>query len=86
MKRRTLSDINARLTVNPNDIARTMLAKLDPTMGVLFESIRKRASKFAEDQPKHGMCRDGGAYTRITEQLTGTRCSGGCSPTCSATR
>jgi len=62
--------LELRLKNNPNDIAaQTMLSKLDPTMVVLFESIRARAKKFAENQLKDGMCRDGGAYTAIAEQL-----------------
>jgi hypothetical protein len=62
--------LEARLKLNSNDIAaQTMLSKLDPTMVVLFESIRARARKFAENQLKDGMCRNGGAFTAIAEQL-----------------
>jgi hypothetical protein len=62
--------LETRLKKDPNDVAaQTMLSKLDPTMVVLFESIRARAQKFAEKQLKDGMCRHGGAYTAIAEQL-----------------
>ncbi len=62
--------LEKRLKDNPNDVAaQAMLAKLDPAVVVLFESIRTRARKFAEKQLKAGMCRNGGNYTAIADQL-----------------
>lgn len=63
------------LQKNPNDpVARIMLGKLEPATVKLFEAVRDRARKFAEDQLKLGMFRSGtGNFTKIASDLIDTK-------------
>lgn len=63
------------LQANPGDVAaRLMLAKFDPATIKLFEAVRDRARKFAEDQLKTGMFRlKPGNFTAIADQLLNTK-------------
>jgi hypothetical protein len=57
-----------------NVAARLMLSKLDPATVKLFESVRDRARKFAEDQLKRGMFRTtSGNFTQIASDLIDTK-------------
>lgn len=60
---------------NPKDVvALTMLGKLEPATVKLFEAVRDRARKFAEDQLKLGMFRSGaGNFTKIASDLIDTK-------------
>src|SRR5262249_12802175 len=54
--------------------AQIMLGKLDPATLKLFESVRDRARRFAEDQLKLGMFRaHAGNFTSIAAQLIDTK-------------
>lgn len=65
---------SATLGKNPNDLAaRIMLGKLDPATVKLFEAVRERARKFAEDQLKRGMFKTGGNFTQIAFDLIDTK-------------
>ena len=58
------------LADDPNDaVARTMLAKFDPALLVLFEAAVNRAQLFAEGQLKRGMFRDGGNWSAAASKL-----------------
>ena len=63
------------LKKNPDDIAaRMMLDKLDPATVKLFEAVRDRARRFAEDQLQLGMFRTGlGNFTEIAAKLINTK-------------
>lgn len=63
------------LRKDPGDVsAQIMLAKLDPATVKLFQAVRKRAQKFAEDQLKAGMFRASqGNYTKIAADLIDTK-------------
>jgi|ERR1035437_1604057 ATP-dependent protease ClpP protease subunit len=63
------------LQKNPNDaVASIMLGKLEPATVKLFEAVRDRARKFAEDQLKLGMFRSGtGNFTKIASDLIDTK-------------
>lgn len=63
------------LKANPNDVAaHIMLGKLEPPTVKLFEAVRDRARKFAEDQLKQGMFRSGsGNFTKIASDLIDTK-------------
>jgi hypothetical protein len=63
------------LNANPSDVsAQIMLNKLDPARVKLFESVRDRARKIAEDQLKRGMFRGGGGnYSRTAAALLDTK-------------
>jgi hypothetical protein len=62
------------LEVNLGDAAaRIMLGKFDPATVRLFEAVRERARKFAEDQLKTGMFRSKfGNFTAIAAELLNT--------------
>ncbi len=63
----------AALAKNPGDVAsQIMLGKLDPAEVKLFEAVRNRSRKFAEDHLKRGMFKDGGNYTLTAEALLDT--------------
>jgi len=66
---------SAALQKNPNDIvAHIMLGKLEPATVKLFEAVRDRARKFAEDQLKLGMFRSvPGNFTKIAADLIDTK-------------
>src|SRR5258706_4042742 len=59
------------LRVNANDVvSRIMLAKLEPATVTLFQSVKTRAQKLAEDQLKFGMFRGKTAnFTKIATDL-----------------
>lgn len=59
---------------DPEDLAaRIMLTKFDPATLKLFEAVRDRARKFAEDQLKTGMFRSKvGNFTAIAAELLNT--------------
>jgi hypothetical protein len=58
------------LAANPNDIvAQVMLGKFDPARLVLFKAAVERATRFAENQLKHGMFRDHGNWSAAASQL-----------------
>jgi hypothetical protein len=63
------------LKKNPNDtVAQIMLRKLEPATIKLFEAVRDRSRKFAEDQLKLGMFRSGtGNFTKIASDLIDTK-------------
>ncbi len=63
------------LRSNPGDVAaQIMLGKLDPATVKLFESVRERARKFAEDQLKRGMFKNtSGNFTKIAADLIDTQ-------------
>lgn len=63
------------LKTNPNDVAaHIMMGKLEPATVKLFEAVRDRARKFAEDQLKQGMFRSGGGnFTKIASDLIDTK-------------
>ena len=46
-----------------------MLSKLDPATVKLFEAVRSRARRLAENQLRQGMFRNGGNFTRTAEAL-----------------
>jgi hypothetical protein len=57
-----------------NVAAQLMLSKLDPATVKLFESVRDRARKIAEDQLKRGMFRTtSGNFTQIASDLIDTK-------------
>ncbi len=57
---------------DPNDLsARIMLSKIDPATVEYFDSIMKRARKFAEDQLKQGMLKDGN-WSQAASELIDT--------------
>jgi hypothetical protein len=61
------------LRKDPDDpVARMMLEKLDPGTLKLFEAVRKRSLKLAEDQLKIGMLRNKGYYTSVAAKLIDT--------------
>jgi hypothetical protein len=64
----------ALLEANPGDVAaRIMLGKFDPATLRLFEAVRERARKFAEDQLKTGMFRSKiGNFTAIAAESLNT--------------
>lgn len=63
------------LKEDPTNItAQLMLNKLDPATLKLFEAVRERATRFAEDQLKRGMFRNGdGNFTRTAQELMDTK-------------
>lgn len=63
------------LKKTPNDVsAQIMLGKLDPGTVKLFESVRNRSRKFAENQLKFGMFRSGtGNFTKVAADLIDTK-------------
>jgi Serine dehydrogenase proteinase len=65
----------ATLQKDPDNLAsRIMLNKLDPATLKLFEAVRDRARRLAEDQLKLGMFRTGpGNFTSIASQLIDTK-------------
>lgn len=64
----------AALSKNPDDVvAKMMLNKLDPATVKLFEAVRTRATRLAEDQLKLGMFRSGGNFTGVAGQLIDTK-------------
>jgi hypothetical protein len=67
--------LSATLQSDPGDVAaRIMLSKFDPATLKLFESVRDRARRFAEDQLKTGMFRSKpGNFTAIAIQLLNTK-------------
>lgn len=60
---------------NPNDVvARIMLAKLDPATVKLFEAVRDRAKKFAEEHLNRWMFQTKkGNFTKIAAELIDTK-------------
>ena len=56
-----------------NAAAQIMLAKLDPATIKLFEAVRDRARKFAEDQLKKGMFRNDGNWSLAASALLNTK-------------
>lgn len=62
------------LAHNPNNVAaQVMLSKLDPATVKLFEAVRDRARKFAEDQLKRGMFRVSGNWSQAAAELIDTK-------------
>jgi hypothetical protein len=58
------------LAADPTDVvAQVMLSKFDPARLVLFQAAVDRARRFAEDQLKRGMFRDGGNWSAAANQL-----------------
>jgi hypothetical protein len=53
--------------------AQIMLNKLDPATVKLFQAVRDRARKFAEDQLKRGMFRNGGNWSEAAGELLDTK-------------
>jgi hypothetical protein len=66
---------SATLRLTPGDVpSAIMLSKLEPATVKLFEAVRMRAQKCAEDQLKSGMLRSGGTvpYTAVAKELIDT--------------
>jgi len=64
----------AQLANDPTDVAaQIMLGKLDPVTVKLFEAVRDRALRFAEDHLKRGMFKNGGNYTLTASALLNTK-------------
>jgi hypothetical protein len=63
------------LKKDPSNVAaQVMLSKLDPETVKLFESVRARARKFAEDQLKRGMFRgNAGNWSQAASALIDTK-------------
>lgn len=58
---------------NPTDVpAQIMLNKLDPATVKLFKAVRTRARKFAEEQLKLGMFKNGGNWSLAASALIDT--------------
>lgn len=58
------------LRKNPNDVAaQVMLSKLSPDTVRLFQATVDRARKFAEDQLRQGMMKNGGLFTKAVSTL-----------------
>lgn len=58
------------LAADPTDVvAQVMLSKFDPARLVLFQAAVDRTRRFAENQLKRGMFRDGGNSTATASQL-----------------
>lgn len=66
---------SAALQADPGNVAAgIMLGKLDPATLKVFEAVRDRARRFAENQLKRGMFRAGiGNYTKIAADLIDTK-------------
>lgn len=63
----------AALRRDPADLpSQIMLGLLDPVILKLCESARERAQRFAENQLKLGMFRNGGNYTKVASDLIDT--------------
>lgn len=61
---------SAALSANPDDVvARLMLSKIDPARLVLFKAAVDRATRFAENQLRRGMFKDGGNWSAAASQL-----------------
>jgi ATP-dependent protease ClpP protease subunit len=64
----------ATLKSEPNNMAaQIMLNKLDPATVKLFQAVKDRARKFAEDQLKRGMFRNGGNWSLAAGELLDTK-------------
>lgn len=64
----------ATLQGEPNNVAaQIMLGKLDPATVKLFQTVQGRARKFAEDQLKRGMFRQGGNWSQAAAELLDTK-------------
>lgn len=62
------------LTTEPGNVAaQIMLGKLDPATVKLFQAVKARARKFAEEQLTRGMFRNGGNMTQAAGELLDTK-------------
>lgn len=65
---------SATLRTNPDDVAaKIMLSKLDPATVKLFQAVKARARKFAEQQLARGMFRSGGNWSQAAAELIDTQ-------------
>jgi len=56
-----------------NVAAQIMLSKLEPATVKIFEAVRDRARKFAEDQLRKGMFKNGGNWSQAAAELIDTK-------------
>ena len=64
----------ATLKVEPDNVAaQIMLRKLDPPTVKLFQAVKNRARRFAEDHLTRGMFREGGNSTLAAGELLDTK-------------
>lgn len=62
------------LKKEPGDVAaQIMLGKLDPATVKLFQAVKDRARKFAEEQLTRGMFRNGGNWSQAAAELLDTK-------------
>ena len=70
----SFDEYSATLAKDPSNVAaQVMLGKLDPATVKLFRAVLSRARRFAEDQLKVGMFREGGNWSLAAGELLDTR-------------